>query len=151
MYNAWNTTVKLAWDCPLWTRTYMVQQLLCCGQTSARVDILCRYVKSFHSLRKSACHEVQVLSRLVARDIQSVTGKNLKYISEESGLNPWTASHGKMKAALIAGEAAEVPQQDRWHLLYLSSLLSQRREVHNLALEEDEDRLTDLIDSLVAN
>ena len=56
-----------------------------------------------------------------------------------------------MMAALIAGETVEVPQQDRWRLPYLSSLLSQRREVHNLALEEDEDRLTDLIDSLVAN
>ena len=77
--------------------------------TSARVDILCRYVKFFRSLRKSAYHEVQVLFRLVARDNQTVTGKNLMYISEESGLNPWTASHG-MKAALIAGEASEVPQ-----------------------------------------
>ena len=63
VYNAWNTTVKLAWGCPLWTRTYMVQQLLCCGQTSTWVDIICVYMKFFHSLRKSACHEVQVLSR----------------------------------------------------------------------------------------
>ena len=30
------------------------------------------------------------------------------------------ASHGRMKAALIAGEAAEVPQQNRWRLPYLS-------------------------------
>ena len=88
VYNAWNTTVKLAWGCPLWTRTYMVQQLLCCGQTSARVDILCRYANFFHSLRKSSCQEVQVLSRILARDVQSVTGKNLKLISDVSGLNP---------------------------------------------------------------
>ena len=56
-----------------------------------------------------------------------------------------------MKAALIAGEAAEVPKQDRWRLPFLSSLLSQRREAHNYASEEDEDRLTELIDSLVFN
>ena len=143
--------MKLAWGCPQWTRTYMVQQLLCCGQTSARVDILCRYANFFHSLRKSSCQEVQVLSRILARDVQSVTGKNLKLISDVSGLNHWTDSKGRLKAALIAGEAVEVHQQDRWRLPYLCSLLSQRGEAHNQALEEHEDRLTELIDSLVAN
>ena len=92
VYNAWSTSVKLAWGCPQWTRSYFVQQLLCCGQLSAKVDILSRYANFFHSLRKSSCHEVQVLSRLLARDIQSVTGKNLQLIADVSGLNPWTAS-----------------------------------------------------------
>ena len=151
VFTAWNTAVKLAWGCPQWTRTYMVQHMLCCGLTSARVDILSRYVNFFHSLRKSSCHEVQVLSRFLARDVQSVTGKNLQLVTEASGLNPWTASQGKLKAALIAGEAVEVPLEDRWRLPYLSSLLSQRGEAHNLALEELEDILTKLIDSLVAN
>ena len=129
----------------------MVQQLLCCGHTSARTDILCRYVSFFHSLRKSACYEVQVLSRLVARDLQSVTGKNLQYISNATGLNPWSVSQVRLKAALVAGELVEVPQEDSWRLPYLRSLLSQRREAHNLAVEDEEKRLTDLINSLVIN
>ena len=58
VYSAWNTTVKLFWGCPVWTRTYMVQQLLCCGQTSAMVAILSRYANFFHSLRKRSCQEV---------------------------------------------------------------------------------------------
>ena len=91
VYNAWNTTVKLAWGCPQWTRTYLVQQVLCCGHTSARVEILSRYVKFFHSLRNSASKEVQVMARLMARDMQSTTGKNLQYISESTGLNPGPA------------------------------------------------------------
>ena len=91
VYTAW----KLAWGCPQWTRTYMVQQMLYCGQTSARVDILSRYVNFFHSLRKSSCQEVQVLSRFLARDVQSVTGKNLQLISEASGLNPCSVRQSK--------------------------------------------------------
>ena len=74
VFTAWDYTVKLVWGCPAWTRTYILQQLLSCGHTSAKVDILSRYVKFFHSLRKSASHEVQVLSRYLARDVQSVTG-----------------------------------------------------------------------------
>ena len=151
MYTAWNTVVKLAWGCPQWTRTYLVQQLLCGSLTSVRVDILCRYVKFFHSLRMSACKEVQVLSRFLGKDVQSVTGKNMHYILESSVLNPWTAVKSKLRAALVAGEVVEVPPQDRWRLKYLSSLLSQRREVRNLALEEEENKLTRLIESLVKN
>ena len=41
--------------------------------------------------------------------------------------------------------------QDRWYLPYLKSLLSQRRKAINLALEEEDKRLSKLIDSLVAN
>ena len=113
VYIAWNTTVKMAWCCPQWTRTYLVQQVLSCGQTSAKVAILCRYVKFFHSMRNSACKEVQVLSRLLARDMQSVTGKNLQFISEISGLNPWTVPIRRLKATLVAAEVVEVPLQDR--------------------------------------
>ena len=91
------------------------------------------------------------MSRLLARDIQSVTGKNLQYISDASGLNPWTVPQGRLKAALVSGEVAEVPLQDRWRLAYLRSLLSQRRVAHSLALDEEETRLNKLIDSLVAN
>ena len=151
VYTAWNTAVKMAWGCPIWTRSWIVQQLLCCGHSSARVDILCRYVNFFHSLRRSASHEVKVLSRFLARDVQSNTGRNLQYIQDETGLCPWTASRRGLRDALVAGEVAEVPPQDRWRLPYLGSLLSQRREARTLALEEEENRLSKLIDSLVAN
>ena len=150
-YTAWNNCVKMAWGCPQWTRTYMMQQLLTCGVTSARVDILCRYVKFFHSLRMSACHEVQVLSRYLARDVQSVTGKNLNYIQEATGLNPWVAPQTRLRDALVSGETVQVPPQDEWRLQYLCSLLRQRREAFDSASEEIEKYLTDLINSLVAN
>ena len=151
VYSAWNTTVKLAWGCPQWTRTYLMQQVLSCGLTSARVDILCRFVKFFHSLRRSASREVQVLSRLMARDIRSVTGRNIQYITELTGLNPWTAHQSKLKAVLVAQDTVEVQPQDRWRVQYLRSLLSQRGEAHSQTLEDDVERLTELIDSLVAN
>ena len=44
-----------------------------------------------------------------------------------------------------------VPVQDRWSLPYLSTLLSQSREAYTMAMEDEESRLTALIDSLVIN
>ena len=151
VYNAWNTSVKLAWGCPQQTRTYILQQLLNRGYTSARVDMLTRFAKFFHGLRCSASHEVQVLSRFVARDIQSVTGQNLRLIHEVSQLNPWSASYRKLKERLVDAEQVEVPAQDRWRLPYHCSLLSQRGMAHNMAMDDEEQTLTDLIDSLVIN
>ena len=151
VYNTWNTTVKLAGGLPQRTRTYIFQQLLNCGHTSARVDILSRFVKFFHSLRSSASQEVQVLSRFLARDVQSVTGKNLRLVQEITQLNPWTASYGRLKEALVTEELVEVPQVDSWRLPYLCTLLGQRKEAATKALEEEEKRLDYLIQSLVIN
>ena len=116
-----------------------------------RGDILTKNCKFFHSLRNSASQEVQVLSRFLARDVQSVTGKNLRLIQELTNLNPWTTSYGQLRHALISAEMVPVPLLDRWRLPYLSSLIAQRREAKNKALENEEKRLDELIDSLVMN
>ena len=151
LYNSWNTAVKLAWGLPQYTRTYILQNVLTCGYMSAKVDILCRYVKFFDGLRSSASFEVQVLSRYVARDMQSITGKNIWLIQELTGLNPLIDCHNKVKMALHSWEQVSTPEADRWRLPYLVNLLRQRRIVHNLALTEEEDMVTELIDSLVKN
>ena len=53
VFNAWNMAIKLAWDCPRETRSYLLQQVVTCNTTSARTDILVRYSKSFRNLRRS--------------------------------------------------------------------------------------------------
>ena len=151
VFSAWNTSIKLAWGCPQQTRSYFVQQLLCCGFVSAKTDIVTRFVKFFHGLRVSASHEVQVLCRYLARDRQSVTGKNLWLVHELTNLNPWTVHYGKLRAALQAEQRVQVPDLDRWRLPYLMSLLRQRREAYTSAEEEHEKELTELIESLVIN
>ena len=146
VFSAWNTSIKLAWGCPQQTRSYLVQQLLCCGFVSAKTDIVTRFVKFFHGLRVSASHEVQVMCRYLARDRQSVTGKNLWLVHELTNLNPWTVHYGKLRAALQAEQRVPVPDLDRWRLPYLMSLLRQRREAYTSAEEEHEKDMTELIE-----
>ena len=68
-----------------------------------------------------------------------------------TNLDPWTTSYGKLKSALITAEMMEVPQQDKWRLPFLCSLLGQRSEAHSSASEAEETRLDELIHSLVTN
>ena len=151
VFNAWDTSVEMVWGCSQQTRTYFLQQILCCGFTSAKVDILVRYVKFFHSLRDSSCHEVQVISRLLARDVQSVIGNNLRYIKAVTMLNPWTVKQKRLREVLVAVETVEVPNIDRWRLPCLVTLLNEKRNAHLAAMEDEEERLSGLINSLVIN
>lgn len=151
VYKSWNTAVKLAWGLPLQTRTYFVQQVLSCGFVSAKVEILSRFAKFFNSLRFSASLEVQILSRLLARDIRSVTGMNLSLIRHLSRLDPWTVNTVQLKRALVAEEMVMVPPEDRWRLSYLCDLLCQRNTAYFAAAEDEMTRIGDLINSLVVN
>ena len=94
---------------------------------------------------------MQILSRYWARDIRSVTARNLQYIRENSGLNPWTSPLTVLGNALIAAEVVEVPPEDSWRLPYLASRLYQRRAAHLSALDLEEERISKLINSLVIN
>jgi hypothetical protein len=149
VFNAWGTTVRLTWDCPRETRTFLVQQVLSCGFRSARTDILARYSKFFLGLRASASREVSVLANLVSRDLLTTTGKNLRTVRDATNLDPWQASPAKLKEALSASEMVEVPEADEWRVEYLCTLLRQREEARFLANEERLLDLGDLINSLV--
>ena len=88
VFKAWNTAIKLVWDCPRDTRTYLLQQVLSPGLDSARTDILVRYASFFRNLRKSTSKEVAMLSNLVSRDLSTSTGSNLRVVAEASDVCP---------------------------------------------------------------
>ena len=98
VFNSWSISVRLTWSVPRATRLYLVQQVLSAGMTSAKVDIMARYM---NYLRKSRCYDVAVLANLTGRDIRSTTGSKLRLLQETSGLNPWECSSSKMKMTLI--------------------------------------------------
>ena len=59
------------------------------------------------------------MCRYLARDIQSVTGKNLQFVQDLTNLDPWTTGNGKLKAALVTAEMVEVPQRERERVVFI--------------------------------
>ena len=139
--------MKLTWEVPRATRTYLVQQMLGAGPTSAKTDILARFAGFFASLRKS----VAVLAGLTARDLRSTTGKNIKLVHELSGLDPWEYGSARIKDELAKAEEVEVPAVDQWRISYLQKLLEQRQMLYYGGDKEGKERMSDLIDSLCVN
>ena len=151
VFNSWTTAVKLAWEVPRGTRTYLVQRVLSSGIVSARCDILARYGNFYRSLRKSPSYEVSVMANLAGRDLRSSTGRNLKLLEEYTGINPWVFGSARLKEELLKWEMVETPDQDRWRVDYLFKLLGQRQVSHYNGDEDEEKRIAVLIDSLCVN
>ena len=90
-----------------------------------------------------------VLSNFVARDPQTTTAKNIKFVETQSGTDLWTVGPGKWKQALHSDQVVDIPGQDEWMVSYLGSLLRQLMEAKYQVQEERTTRIQDLIDSLV--
>ena len=89
VFRSWNTVVKLAWGVPRSTHTYFVEHLLGLGLPSVQQKLLCQYVNFLRKLFSSSSKEVRILSQIVARNAQSVTGWTLLHIKSTFKLNPW--------------------------------------------------------------
>ena len=149
VFNAWNMAIKLTWDCPRETRNYLVQQVLSCGMTSARLDIMSRYAKFFKGLRTSTSREVATLANLMGRDVQTTTGKNIRLIEESSGLSVWITGQEKLKEALAENEIVTIDDADKWRIPLLGKLLGHKQELSYLGAKLE--LTSDLVNSLCIN
>lgn len=112
---------------------------------------MARFCKFFQGLCNSPSREVTILANLVARDIRSPTGSNLRLISGLTDRDPWTDGPAMMRTKLTEAEAVTVADMDGWRIQYLGVLLGQRQEWHYRGAEEEEKELQNLIDSLCVN
>ena len=146
IFRSWNTAVKLAWQVPRTTHSYLVENLLGKDSPSLRTAILSRFVKYFHGLTKCAGMETRSLAGLSQADARSTLGKNLRKITIETGKDPrWTA-HASFRDSF---KTIPVPDEDSWRIPLLSRLLDERREKETM--EEDTKSVEELIASLCSS
>ena len=150
VYNAWWTGVRLAWDVPRATRSYLAHHVLCPHLTPVKVDIFSKFVGFFKGLRASPSPEVSFMAYLVGRDQRTTTGRNLRLISDETGADPWSVTPAMTKKILVEKDVP-VPDADKWRIPYLSLLLEQRQEAHYSGMEDLKKSLSEMIDSLCIN
>ena len=150
-FNTWNTCVKLAWGLPRATHTYFLD-FLSGGLVSARIDILGRYLGFYRSLLSSPSREVNILARIVAKDIRSTTAKNLRLLEVETEGMTWSTSTSRVKEKLLQSKP-RVPQEDHWRMKYLGNLLEQRDQLKYAGLEDgvQVELIQSLIDSLCSS
>ena len=82
---SWNTCVKLSYDIPRSTHTYLVEHCLASEFTPVKTEMMARYIKFHRSLKNSKSFEVRALVNVVSNDIRSTTARNLALIETETG------------------------------------------------------------------
>ena len=88
---------------------------------------------------------------LAARDLQSTTDKNIRFVQDQSRIDLWTVSPWALKQELHSASlvVVTVPVQEEWKLRYLGTLLTQLLDVKAHVQEDRVQVLQELIDSLV--
>ena len=119
----WNTCVKLSYDIPRSTHTYLVEHLLAVDFVPVRTELLARYVNFHKALLKSKSSEVQFLAEIVTSDVRTTTSRNLALVQQVTGLDPSKVTSHKVREAV---KVADVPVNDVWRLRLLQILIERR-------------------------
>ena len=149
-FNSWKTCIKLAWGVPRATHSYFLDYLSG-GLSTVKRDIIARYASFYKSLLSSPCREVNILARMVAKDVRTTTSRNLRLVEAESGGLTWAATPWKIREG-CAAEEPDVPRVDSWRIPYLGKLLEERDDLVYKGVETEQvENVQELIDSLCIN
>ena len=143
-FKSWNTCVKLTFDVPRSTFTYLVEGFLVSDMASMRNQIMSRYAGFYRKLLNSPSREVRGLVRIVSDDPRSTTCTNMRLLREKTGMSqPQFFSLAKVKAAL---PVKAVPEAEKWRLGLLTNLFKLRSETYHRV--EDTRTICAMIDAL---
>ena len=147
MFRCWNTCVKMCWDVPRSTHTFLVNNLLADKFIPLRSQAMTRYVKFYRSLLSSPCKEIAVIARIVGRNAATTTGLNVLNIQLETSLNPRVSPLPRFREHFQ--KQPDVPQADLWRLPLLEKYLMTRKELLTQCV--DTEYITSLINSLCSS
>ena len=102
-------------------------------------------------MREAPSEEVRTAAFLAARDLRTVTGRNVSLVARLSGEDPWTSSTSRVREALREREKVSPAPMDSWRSSYLQTLLYQRQEAHYKGLEQEKENIANMINSLCIN
>ena len=100
----WNTSVKLIYNVPRSTHTYIVENFLAKNYLPVKTELMARSVNFLSSLSKSPSNEVQMLVKVVLKDKRTITSKNLEYIEKKSGIHSSSLSSNDVRNSVPLSE-----------------------------------------------
>ena len=148
LVNSWSVSVRHMWGLPLQAHRYLITQL---GGTHAQEMLISRYVKFMQSIQKSDKLAVKYMQQKVFNNVETVTGRNVRYIEDKLGpscslLNADTAWVRKKV------HFCEFRKEDTWRVNLIREITNINQNTLELSNDEDEnsflsnDQLQEIID-----
>ena len=123
MCRSWNTCVKLAYDIPRSTHTYIVENILASNFLPVKTELMARFSKFYQNLVDSDSLEISVLAKIVSTEVNSTTAKNLALITKETGVQAENISPSQVRKLV---KIEPIPVNQEWRGPLLHKLLNER-------------------------
>ena len=135
---------------PIETHKYIIERISGCNH--AKHKLFSRYIKFTYSLGKSNKVVLRHLFGLIHRDVRSVTGANLRYISGET--NRAIIEGNTKRVDLSDYKVYKMPAGEEWRIPLLLSLMQLRDENWIVTFDEEDTESnleTDAITTMINN
>ena len=80
--NSWSASIRQMWDLPYNSHRYLIEQL---GGEHAFSMITIRFINFLKNIRKSEKMAVQLMLQKVIQNVDSITGRNIRFIQDKVG------------------------------------------------------------------
>ena len=114
--------MKVVWNVPRSTHTYLIDNYFTLGQNSLKKQILSRYPGFLRALQNSECKEVRFLYRIVSKDKKSVTCKNRTFL--ESSLRVRKIEQISSHIVRERLPVNQIPNMEKWRIPLLESIFT---------------------------
>ena len=128
LMNSWSLATKHMWGLPFQTHKYFIEEL---GGQHAKSMILVRYIKFIQSMKKSPKMCVQFMLEKVSRNLNTVTGRNLKHIFDMTGqqFDLFSVTPNSLKRNM---KFCEPDQGDKWRVRMVREITNLKQGVLEL-------------------
>ena len=132
LVSSWNKNIKVIYDLPWATHRWVLEEIT---GSNLKFILFTRFLKFINSIHKSSKPAVKFLYSMVASDVRSVTGSNLRSIMLHTGIQ---SVPGTMQGYLIKKQRRfKVPELEEWKVPLLHSLLQVRAGDFEIKWDDD--------------
>ena len=112
LINSWSVSVRQMWGLPMQAHRYLIEEL---AGDHAQAMILSRYIKFLQNAKKSPKLPVQMMLQRVFRNINTITGRNVRHIQDKVGHQHdlLKVRTGWLKSKL---KFCEISEEEKWRV-----------------------------------
>ena len=122
--NSWSVAVRHMWDLPYNSHRYLIEEL---SGTHASTMLVCRFTNFILSIMKSPKQAVQYLYHKMKGNLDTVTGKNIRYVAEACGVEDIENIKTSQQKKTL--KFCESSAEDAWKVKFLKEIVDVKQKV----------------------
>ena len=135
LVNSWSVAVRHMWGLPSPTHRYLVEEL---SGEHALIMIIRRYIKFIQSIQKSPKLPAQLLLQKILRNVNTVTGKNVRFILDLTRKEDiFKIKPYEIKSTV---KFCEIPAEEKWRTQFIKEIVNINQ--NTLTLDQHENALS---------